>query len=30
VAPAEWLIERVVRLRWPQCADAARTYWAKR
>jgi hypothetical protein len=30
VAPAEWLIERVVKLRWPQCADAARTYWAKR
>jgi hypothetical protein len=30
VAPAEWLIERVVRQRWPQCADVARTYWAKR
>jgi hypothetical protein len=30
VAPAEWLIERVVRQRWPRCEDAARTYWAKR
>lgn len=30
VAPAEWLIERVVKYRWPRCADAARTFWAKR
>jgi hypothetical protein len=28
VAPAEWLIERVVKYRWPRCRDAARTYWA--
>lgn len=30
VAPAEWLIERVVKYRWPRCTDAARTYWTKR
>src|SRR5262249_5449870 len=29
VAPAEWLIERAIRVRWPRCIDAARPYIAK-
>ena len=29
VAPAEWLVERGARARWPRCIDAARPYLAK-
>ena len=29
VAPAGWLIERAMKVRWPRCVDAARPYIAK-
>jgi hypothetical protein len=29
IAPADWLIQRTLKARWPHCIDAARPYLAK-